>query len=825
MNNAALPLDETAPASTREEIFAPQSVVETPVENAASTRGGETARERIKKLIENTRAARPASDSDLLMRAYDFAQEKHAPQKRMTGEPYIEHPIAVAGILAELGMDDPTLAAGLLHDVVEDCAVDFEEMTRRFGAEVAQLVDGVTKLKQIDFSSKQEKQAENLRKLFLAMAGDVRVIIIKLADRLHNMRTLDPFPEERKREIAAETLHIFAPIAHRLGIWRIKWELEDRSFKYLEPAAYKTIYAGVQKTRAERDKYVGEAISTLQEKLKAEGIQAEVTGRPKHFYSIYQKMQQQDLEFAELYDLIALRVITGSLHDCYHALGVVHSLWTQLPEKFYDYISQPKANNYKSIHTKVRGAGGQPIEVQIRTREMHREADFGIAAHWRYKEGAGGQWSNDDNVSSKLKWLRLVLELESDTTGDAQSFLDSLKLDLNDEHLFAFTPRGDVIYLPPDATPVDFAYRVHSDVGNTCVGARVNNRIVPLDYKLHNGDICEIMTAREGKAGVGPKRGWLEFVATQHARNRIKSFLKKQNREENVREGTERLEAAARAEKVRLGKLDDNEALLEQARSMSLKSVDDLLAAIGYGEYSAETVLRRARAQMEKSERAPRKRSASTRATSVTANALPPSPRSALARAASTRGAKSSRENSDGEAVEAQLFRVKGTTARRRDGASTREEAESEARPGVAKLSDDLLFSLARCCAPIPGDEVRGYVTRGRGVTVHRADCANLRHYETREPDRLMDIDWDESDDRLYRALVAIESRDRLGLLHDVTSAISENKINIHAVNTYPLKDSRARLNIAVNVSGKRQLQKIIDVLCVIEGINDVHRV
>ena len=823
MNNAALPLDD---ASTREDIFAPQIVVdETLDKSAANIQSGETARERIKKLIENTRAARPASDSELLMRAYDFAHEKHAPQKRMTGEPYIEHPIAVAGILAELGMDDPTIAAGLLHDVVEDCGVDFEEMTRRFGAEVAQLVDGVTKLKHIDFSSKQEKQAENLRKLFLAMAGDVRVIIIKLADRLHNMRTLDPFPEERRREIAAETLHIFAPIAHRLGIWRIKWELEDRSFKYLEPEAYKTIYASVQKTRAERDKFVGEAISTLQEKLKAEGIQAEVTGRPKHFYSIYQKMQTQDLEFAELYDLIALRVVTGSLHDCYHALGVVHSLWTQLPEKFYDYISQPKANNYKSIHTKVRGAGGQPIEVQIRTREMHREADFGIAAHWRYKEGASGQWSDDDNVSSKLKWLRLVLELESDTTGDAQSFLDSLRLDLNDEHLFAFTPRGDVIYLPPDATPVDFAYRVHSDVGNTCVGARVNNRIVPLDYKLHNGDICEIMTAREGKAGVGPKRGWLEFVATQHARNRIKSFLRKQNRDENVREGTERLEAVARAEKVKLGKLTDNEALQEQARAMSLKSVDDLLAGIGYGEYSAETVLNRARVEMEKAETATRKKSASTRTAASAANALPPAPRSALARVASTRGAKNSRDTSDGEAVEAQLFRVKGRRARNQDGASTREENAGKTRPGAAKLSDDLLFSLARCCAPIPGDEVRGYVTRGRGVTVHRADCANLRHYETREPDRLMDIDWDENGDRLYRALVAIESRDRMGLLYDVTSVISENRINIHAVNSYPLKDSRARLNIAVNVTGKRQLQSVIDVLRGVEGVNDVHRV
>ncbi|HEX8833037.1 MAG TPA: bifunctional (p)ppGpp synthetase/guanosine-3',5'-bis(diphosphate) 3'-pyrophosphohydrolase, partial [Abditibacteriaceae bacterium] len=558
----------------------------------------EVARAQVKNLVERTKAARPASDADLLMRAAAFAQEKHEGQMRRTGEPYIEHPIAVAGILAELGMDDPTLAAGFLHDVMEDCGVSFEEMARLFGAEVAQLVDGVTKLKKIDFDTKQEKQAENLRKLFLAMAGDVRVIIIKLADRLHNMRTLDPFPEERRREISAETLQILAPIAHRLGIWRIKWELEDRAFKYLEPEIYKQIYAKVQKTRAQRSAMVQTATETLQEKLRAENIAAEVTGRPKHFYSIYQKMIKQGRKFDELHDLIALRVICPSKEDCYHALGIVHGVWLQLPEMFFDYIAKPKPNNYQSLHTKVLGPDGEPIEVQIRTREMHREAEFGIAAHWRYKE----EDAPDQNFGDKLRWLRLVLELQSDTVDDAQGFLDSLKLDLYTDQIFAFTPRGDVIYIPQDATPVDFAYRVHSDVGNTCAGARVNGRIVPLDYKLHNGDICEIVTSRKpgpGGGPPGPKRSWLEFVVTPHAKHRIKSFLRKQNFGDNYREGLERLEKAAQTERLKLGKIADNEALLRFAKTQNLKTVDDLIAAIGYGEFSADHVLKKVRADLE----------------------------------------------------------------------------------------------------------------------------------------------------------------------------------------------------------------------------------
>lgn len=761
----------------------------------------ETARARINDLIERTKQARPTSDAELLMKAYAFASEKHILQKRRTGEPYIEHPIAVAGILAELGMDDPTLAAGLLHDVPEDCGVEFEEMGRRFGAEVAQLVDGVTKLKHIDFGSKQEKQAENLRKLFLAMAGDVRIIIIKLADRLHNMRTLEPFPEPRRREIAAETLHIFAPIAHRLGIWRVKWELEDLSFKYLEPTTYKQIYAKVQRTRAERSELVLRAIEQLQERLRAEGIVAEVTGRPKHFYSIYQKMIRQGLQFDAIHDLIALRIICATVPDCYHALGVVHSLWMQVPDMFFDYIAKPKPNNYQSLHTKVLEPNGDLLEVQIRTREMHREAEFGIAAHWRYKEGD----QPSQNFGDKLRWLRLVLELQSDTANDAESFLDSLKLDLSNDQIFAFTPHGDVIYLPQDSTPVDFAYRVHSDIGNYCSGAKVNGRMVPLNYKLHNGDICEVITSRSNHGGVvaGPRRGWLDFVVTPHAKNRVKSFLKKQSFAENHREGWERLEKAAQAERLKLGTIATGEMLLNQARAFKFKSAEELVAAIGYGEYSGENILNRIRAELR----------------------------------------QATKEN--GEAIDdtlsgvaAALLHRKLKTTAEPDESDTRQGslnfglAPAEAKPlrpltldHPLGLQGNLLFSIAKCCAPIPGDEVKGYVTRGRGITVHRADCSNLKHYEAREPDRLITAQWTANHDRPYGALVAIESSDRTGLLHELTSIIAARNINIAAVNTYPLRNNRARLNIAVAVNDVQELNRLMDALRSVGSVSNVHRV
>ena len=680
-------------------------------------------RQTVRELVEKTLKARPQSDALLLERAFEFASEKHATQKRKTGEPYILHPIAVAGILAELGMDDVTIAAGFLHDVVEDCGVTYEEMQQRFGADVAHLVEGVTKLKRIHFSTKADKQAENLRKLFLAMAGDVRVIIVKLADRLHNMRTIEGHGNKAKqRETAEETLYIFAPIAHRLGIWRIKWELEDLSFKQIDPDHYKQIYKLVQTTRAQRDKRVEESTKLLQEKLEEEGIEAEVNGRPKHFYSIAQKMIKQGLKFEAIHDLIALRIVTDSPRDCYHALGVVHGLWLPIPEMFFDYISQPKPNNYRSLHTKVLDNNGDLLEVQIRTKEMHREAEYGIAAHWRYK----GEGSNEKAFGDRLRWLRPVLELNNDTQGDSKSYLDSLKMDLAAEQVFVFTPDADVVYLPVGSTPVDFAFRVHSEIGAKCTGAKVNGRIVPLNYKLHNGDICTIVTSPASK---GPKRGWLEFVVTAHAKSRIKAFLRRQSHDENLRAGIQKLEKVARADRLKLGNIVEMPALKVLAKEMGQKSAGDLVAAIGYGEISAEHVLNRLRDSLVPQP-----------------TPVPEEELEALSGQAANLLQKRSQVLEEAAESVDMSFGVPGSNQ------------VLEIDPNA---TGDLSYHLSRCCAPIAGDEVRGYITRGRGISVHRADCSNLRFYERREGARIVPAKWGGESEKGFPALVAVEASDR----------------------------------------------------------------
>ena len=766
-----------------------------PEETDAMLWSEESAQLKINALIETTKAARPATDTDLLERAFAFAYLQHQTnhnQHRKTGEPYIEHPIAVAGILAELGMDDTTIAAGLLHDVPEDCDVTYEEIVSRFGAEVAQLVEGVTKLRRIDFTDKQEKQAENLRKLFLAMAGDVRVIIVKLADRLHNIRTLEGLKEPRRTEIAQETLFIFAPIAHRLGIWRIKWELEDRAFKYTNPDEYRQIYEKVNRTRAERSALVQRCIHILQEQLQNEKIEAEVTGRPKHFYSIYQKMIKQGLKFDAIHDLIALRIICNSPRECYQALGIVHSVWKMVPEMFFDYIGMPKPNGYKSLHTKVLVTGGDVIEVQIRTKEMHRHADFGIAAHWRYKEGD----KPSQNWGDKLRWLRLMLEIDSDTIGNSRDFLDSLKLDVSNEQIFAFTPKGDAIYLPQDSSPVDFAYRVHSEVGFHCTGARVNGRIVPLSYKLHNGDICEIVTSR---SSTGPKHGWLDWVVTPHAKNRIRNHLKRQNFDENFREGVARLEKIAGAERLKIGPPADNDTIKSIARTKNYKSTTDFIAAVGYGDESAESVVNKVRAE--------------TKEAKTTAK---------------PRLIGSQDDNLSGSARRMMDIKV-NLTPDLPDLAGTLEfsiPATGETSGhGSAGEHKDLLYSLARCCSPIAGDELRGYITRGRGVTVHRADCANLKQYEDKEPNRLMSVRWIGQSEKPFSALIGMECMDRPGLLHDVTGVISARGVNISGVNTYPLKNSRARLNIAVTIPDSQKLNDLMHSLRSVPGALEVHRI
>ncbi len=773
--------DDTAPDAIAQDAIAALAATEYHVADTDES-GADSPRARVKALVEKTRAARPQTDAELLARAYAFADEKHAGQMRKSGEPYIEHPVAVAGILAELGMDDVTIAAGLLHDVPEDCNVSYEEMQERFGADVAQLVEGVTKLKHIRFDTKADKQAGNLRKLFLAMSGDVRVIIVKLADRLHNMRTLDPFEPRKKIEISEETLYIFAPIAHRLGIWRVKWELEDRAFKYLEPDVYKQIYSLVSGTRSHRTAQVKGAIETLTKRLADEGIQAEVTGRPKHFYSIYQKMLKQGLKFDAIHDLIALRVVTPSVPDCYHALGVVHALWMQVPEMFFDYIAKPKPNNYQSLHTKVLHDDGELLEVQIRTLEMHRNAEYGIAAHWRYKADQPAAKAFGD----RLRWLRPVLEMQQESLGDNQGYLEGLKMDLAAEQVFCFTPHGDVIYLPNGSTPVDFAYRVHSEVGDKCTGAKVNGRIVPLNYKLHNGDICEIVTSRNSK---GPKRGWLDFATTPHAKSRIKGHLRRLDFDINYRQGLQRLEKAARSERLKLGNLAENPAIETIALAMGQKGAAELVAAIGYGEYSGENVLNRIRTELE-------------------AEARTCDGAEEVSGAATTLLQKRPK-------IEPQEEQTQGEIA-------FGEKQEIELDPTMA---EGLSYHLARCCAPIHGDDVSGYVTRGRGISVHRADCSNLRHYRSREPDRISPAVWGGESAKPYQALIGVECTDRSGLLADVTVLIAGKGVNINAVNTYPLKHGRARLNFAVTIGDSIQLDDLMRVVQGVEGVIDVHRV
>lgn len=532
-------------------------------------------------LLSKIKSYNPTADSTLIRDAYHFAESAHTEQYRVSGDPYIEHPLGVASILAELELDVITIVGGLLHDVVEDTQITLEEIEARFGKRVALIVNGVTKLSRIEYKSKEEQQVENLRKMFFAMAEDIRVILIKLADRLHNMRTLRYLPAERQKEIAAETLDVFAPLAHRLGISRIKAELEDTALRYLEPEKYYELVDKVAKKRVERDNYIKDAIELLQVKLEEVGLECEIQGRAKHFYSIYKKMQEQQKDFSEIYDLIAIRVIVNTVKDCYGALGIIHTLWKPIPGRFKDYIAMPKINMYQSLHTTVMGPEGEPLEIQIRTWEMHRTAEYGIAAHWRYKEDSG-----DKEFDEKLFWLRQLLEWQHELQ-DAREFMETLKLDLFTDEVFVFTPKGEVIDLPAGSVPIDFAYRIHTDVGNRCIGAKVNGRIVPLDYQLCNGDIVEVLTNRQSG---GPSRDWLKLVKTPQAKSKIRQWFKKEKRQENIAKGRETIEKEVKRMGYSTQLLVNNDYLLEAAKNFKYANTEDLLAAIGYGGISLHSV-------------------------------------------------------------------------------------------------------------------------------------------------------------------------------------------------------------------------------------------
>src|SRR5215469_2259738 len=695
----------------------------------------------IAELIAAVQAYDPSMDGEWLRRAYEVADRAHEGQRRASGESYIEHPLAVAGILADLEVDHQTIAAALLHDVVEDTSITSEQVTEQFGDEVARLVDGVTKLTRIPYQSKEDAQVENLRKMFLAMAKDIRVIIIKLADRLHNMRTLSSLPPAKQQAIARETLDIYAPIAHRLGIWKIKWEIEDECLRYLDPTSFHDIVERVAKTRREREADVEQAMARLRNEFKELKVNAEIHGRPKHFYSIYSKIKK-GRDFSTIYDLTAIRIIVDTVKDCYAALGAVHSMWTPLPGRFKDYIAMPKPNMYQSLHTTVVGPTGEPLEIQIRTWEMHRTSEYGIAAHWRYKEGGKA-----DQFENKLSWLRALLEWQKDMR-DSRVFMENLKLDLFDSQVFVFSPRGDVFSMPAGGTPLDFAYSVHTDVGNHCIGAKVNGRIVPLDSQLNNGDICEILV---NKSSAHPSLDWLSIVKTSSAKHKIKQWFRKERREENVLAGQESLEHELARAQVRPD-VARGELIERIAKRLNFATPTDLFAAIGFGDQSAQAVANRIRDEVK----------------------------------------------SDNVV---DLTKIRKPAVRR--------SARKSSGVRIAGV-DDVLVRLSKCCSPVPGDPIIGYVTIGRGVSVHRADCPNVA-YMSATPERILQAAWTATQDMTHAVDIEVEAEDRTQLLQDIMAVFAELKTTVSSVTARARRDGTAVTSLTVQIRDLDHLSKILN--------------
>lgn len=704
----------------------------------------------------------PEADLDLIRRAYDYAVKSHDGQTRLSGEPYITHPLAVARIMTQLNGDTASVAAALLHDVLEDCDVTHDVLAAEFGAELADLVSGVTKLSRIQFSSRQEAQASSFRRLLFAMARDIRVVVIKLADRLHNMRTLSVFDEKKRRDIATETLQIFAPLAERLGIWRVKWELEDLCLREIDPEAYRMIEEKIARRRQERLADVENAVSILKPRFEAAGIQAEIYGRAKHFYSIYLKMLRQKLEFEEIYDLTALRVIVDTMPECYVALGLVHQAWAPMPDRFTDFIARPKSNHYRSIHTKVMGPRNEPLEVQIRTWDMHHICEYGVAAHWRYKAETAGHTEFDRRIS----WLRQLLDLGSDLR-DANEFLHSLKEGLLRQEAFVFTPKGDLVELPAGSTPVDFAYRIHSEVGHRCVGARVNHRMVPLSTALQTGDIVEIVTQR----GASPSLDWLHFVRTASARAKIRSHFRQVTFEENLERGRELVQQEARQ---RFGAdWQDTvtaDRLSAAAQELNYPSVDRLLAGVGFREVSAEAVLGKI----------------------------------------------------DNAILKEQLQNLEsiGLLAKHRP---VRDGAVQILASGM----DGLGFRLSRCCSPLPGDPIVGYVTRGRGLAIHRSNCHNARALMAKDAPRILPCEWVESgDEATHLGRIELEAIERVGLLKDITSIIADVGVTVNEANIHSTDGGRkASMDLVFTVSRAEQVNALVERFSQLSDILRVRRV
>ncbi len=718
----------------------------------------------LEQLLERIRKYHAEGTLDIVEKAYHYAEEKHEGQIRKSGEPYVTHPVHVAYILADMELDLQSVCAALLHDVVEDTETTREDLVKDFGETVTLLVDGVTKLTKIPYTSKEEQQIENLRKMFFAMAEDVRVLVIKLADRLHNMRTLKYQPETKQREIARETLEVYAPLAHRLGMSKIKWELEDLALRYIDPIGYYEIVDKIAQKREERENYIQDIIRILRDKLDSLGIKAHIEGRAKHFYSIYRKMFMQNKTIDELYDLFAVRVIVDSVADCYSVLGMVHELYKPIPGRFKDYIAMPKPNMYQSLHSTLIGPGGTPFEIQIRTWEMHHTAENGIAAHWKYKEGKSGS----SDMDGKLEWIRQLLEIQKESS--AEDFMQTLKIDMFSDEVFVFTPKGDVISLPVGATPIDFAYAIHSAVGNRMTGAKVNGKIVTLDYVLNNGDFVEVIT---GGSHQGPHLDWIKICKTSQARNKINQWFKKVNRDENLEKGKDFLEKSLRQNSIPLSFLEDKPLIEGLLRRYGFNNLEDLYAAIGYGSTNASRFVTRFKTECQK-----------------------------------------------------KILEEKGVC----DEDMIPMVVKTTSKPNISGVIvgglDNCLIRFSHCCNPVPGDKIIGYITRGRGVAIHREDCINMIHAVSHEEERgrIVPVRWAEDTANNFQTILTVNAGDRSNLLLDIMATVSELNTRVINVNARTGKNNLAIVELTMEISDTKQLEHTMKKLKNIEGVLSVDR-
>ena len=708
-------------------------------------------------------------DLDVINKAFNLAFEAHKEQKRESGEPYIIHPIDVAVILAELGMDTSTIVAGLLHDVIEDTDYTYEDIKEIFSEEVANLVSGVTKITKMEYKSKEEQQADNFRKMLLAMANDIRVIIIKLADRLHNMRTLKYMPKEKQKRISKETLDIYSPIAHRLGISKVKWELEDLCFRYLHEEEYYDLVNQIAEKRVERETYIAKTIEDLYGKLEEAGIDSDIDGRPKHFYSIYRKMITKNKSIEQIFDLTAIRILVNSVKDCYEVLGIVHTIYKPIPGRFKDYIAMPKPNMYQSLHTTVIGPQGKTFEIQIRTFEMHKTAEYGIAAHWKYKEGDVSD-SKEKSFENKLAWLRDMLEWQKETS-DAEEFMEGFKINLFTDEIFLFTPKGVVIDLPNGATPIDFAYRIHTDIGNKCVGAKVNGKIVPLDYQLKTGQIVEILTSNSSK---GPNMDWLNIAKSNQAKSKIRAWFKKAKKEENITKGKEVFERELKKQGVHYADIAKGESYDKFIKRYNINCMDDLYALVGLGAIVASSFIFKLKEE-------------------------------SLAKDEKTK------EESLNKAIEESISKA--------------EKRKKENNYGVTvKGENNLMVRFAKCCNPVPGDDILGYITKGRGVSIHRRDCSNLQNLIEEDAQKVVDVAWGTAKGVAYMAEIQVKTEDIPGVLSDIMNVIMESKLPLNALNAKSAKNNLAYVNIKVKIDTIEQLKELMRKIRKLIGVMDVYR-